>query len=165
MKSSVCCVFGHRKINETEELRSQLFTAIEGLIVENNVDTFLFGSKSRFNDLCYELVSEIKSRYPHIQRIYVRGEFPIIDESYRSYLLERYEDTYFPEKLLHAGKAIYVERNFEMINQSRFCLVYFDDDSIPNTRKSGTKIALDYAIKQNREIILFYGNPFNIKKR
>jgi len=93
MERNICCVFGHRKIKETEELRSQLFTAIEGLIVENNVDTFLFGSKSRFNELCYELITEIKSRCPHIKRIYVRAEFPIIDESYRSYLLERYEDT------------------------------------------------------------------------
>jgi hypothetical protein len=59
MEYNICCVFGHRKINETEELRTQLFTIIEALIVQNCVDTFLFGSKSRFNDLCYEIVSEL----------------------------------------------------------------------------------------------------------
>ncbi len=152
-----CCFLGHRTINESVELITEVANTIEMLIVDKGVDTFLFGSKSRFNDLCYELVSEIKSRYPHIQRIYVRAEFPIIDESYRSYLLERYEDTYFPEKLLHAGKAVYVQRNFEMIDKSHYCLVYYDEAYTPQERKSGTKIALDYAMKKKTEIILFPG--------
>ena len=152
-----CCFLGHRTINESVELITEVANTIEMLIVDKGVDTFLFGSKSRFNDLCYELVSEMKSRYPHIKRIYVRAEFPIIDESYRSYLLERYEDTYFPEKLLLAGKAVYVQRNFEMIEKSHYCLVYYDKAYIPQERKSGTKIALDYAMKKKTEIILFPG--------
>ena len=57
---------------------------------------FLFGSKSRFDDLCYEAVTELKKKYVHIQRIYVRAEFPYIDESYKSYLLKGYEETYYP---------------------------------------------------------------------
>ncbi len=152
-----CCIIGHRTINETEELKSKLFAAIESLIADKSVDTFLFGSKSRFNDLCYELVTAFKEKYPNIKRIYVRAEFPEISDSYRSYLLERYEDTYFPEKILHAGRAIYVERNFEMIRSSQYCLVYCNESSAPAKRKSGTKIALAYAIAQKKEIILFHG--------
>ncbi len=153
-----CCIIGHRTISETEQLKSQLSEAIESLIVDKGVTTFLFGSKSRFNDLCYELVSQIKKKYPHIRRIYIQAEFPIIDDSYRTYLLDRYEETVFPEKLKNAGRSIYVQRNYEMINQSRYCLVYYDEAYAPAKRKSGTKIALDYAIKQNREIMLFHSN-------
>ncbi len=40
-----CCFFGHRTINETEELKTQLYETIERLIVDENVDTFLFGTK------------------------------------------------------------------------------------------------------------------------
>ena len=101
--------------------------------------------------LFYEIVSEIKEKYHHIKRVYVRAEFPVIDESYETYLLSRYEDTYFPEKLHHAGKAVYVERNFEMIDNSQYCLVYYDEVHAPTRRKSGTKIALEYARKQNKE--------------
>ncbi len=155
MGHNVCCVFGHKKINETEELRSQLFKTIEGLIAENGVDTFLFGSKSRFNDLCYEIVSELKEKYRHIKRVYVRAEFPVIDGSYENYLLERYEHTYFSEKLLRAGRAVYVERNFEMIDRSKYCLVYYDEAYAPTKRKSGAKIALAYARKNGKEIVLF----------
>ena len=52
-----CCFLGHREICETEELRTQLSQAIENLILYEKTDTFLFGSKSRFNTLCYELVT------------------------------------------------------------------------------------------------------------
>ena len=155
LKKYICSIFGHRTINETEELRAQISVAIESLIADRGVDTFLFGSKSRFNDLCYEIASELKKKYPHIKRVYVRAEFPYISDSYRSYLLERYEDTYFPESILRAGRAVYVERNFEMIRNSQYCLVYYDEANAPVKRKSGTKIALAYAVGQKKETILF----------
>ena len=152
MCKNTCCFFGHIKINETEELKSKLIEIIEKLIVENSVDTFLFGSKSRFNDLCYEIVSKIKEKYPHIKRIYVRAEYPDIDETYKNYLSESFEETYYPEKIIGAGKASYVERNYEMIDNSHYCIVYYDEPNAPTTRKSGTKIAHDYAVKQGKQI-------------
>ena len=147
------CFIGHRDINETEELKSKLREVIEKLIVDENVDTLLFGSKSSFNSLCLDLVTEIKQKYPHIKRIYVRAEYQYIDEPYRAYLLRHYEDTYYPEKIIGSGKASYVERNCEMIDKSGFCIVYYDEQTAPTTRKSGTKIALDYAVKQGKRII------------
>lgn len=153
MKENTCCFIGHRKIEDTLELRTELYDSIERLITDENVDTFLFGSKSRFNDLCHEIVTDIKEKHPHIKRVYVRAEYPYIDDSYKEYLLKDYEDTYYPNKIIGAGKATYVERNCEMINNSRFCIIYYDELDAPTKRKSGTKIALDYAIKHNQEII------------
>ena len=149
-----CCFFGHRTINETAEQKSKLIEIIEKLIVDENVDIFLFGSKSRFNSLCLELVTEIKEKYPHIKRIYVRAEYPDINEQYTNYLLESYEDTYYPEHIIGSGRAAYVERNYEMIDNSHYCIVYYDEPNAPTTRKSGTKIALDYAIKRKKEVII-----------
>ena len=154
MEDKTCCFFGHRTINETEELKSKLNKIIEKLIVDEKVDTFLFGSKSRFDSLCLELVTELKEKYPHIKRIYVRAEYPDINEHYKNYLLESYEDTYYPEHIIGSGRAAYVERNYEMIDKSHYCIVYYDEPDAPTTRKSGTKIALDYAIKKGREVTL-----------
>ena len=67
-KEKTCCFFGHRKIDETEELKNKLSEIIENLIVNENVDTFLFGSKSQFDDLCHKIVTELKEKYPHIRR-------------------------------------------------------------------------------------------------
>lgn len=150
---NTACFFGHRAINETESLKSKLIEIIERLIVDENVDTFLFGSKSQFNSLCLELVTKIKEKYPHIKRIYVRAEYPDINEQYRNYLLNSYEDTYYPKRIIGSGRAAYVERNCEMINKSYFCIVYYDEQNAPTTRKSGTKIALDWAKKKCKNII------------
>ena len=153
MKDKTCCFFGHRKINETEELKLKLIEVIEKLIVDKQVDTFLFGSKSRFNSLCLETITKMKEKYPHIKRVYVRAEYPLISEDYKNYLLESYEATYYPEKLQRSGRAVYVERNYEMIDNSRYCIVYYDEPNAPTTRKSGTKIALDYAAKKRKNVI------------
>ena len=119
------------------------------------MDTFLFGSKSEFDSLCLELVTELKEKHPHVKRIYVRAEYPTINESHTAYLLKSYDETYYPEKLRCAGRAAYVERNYEMINNSKYCVVYYDEPNAPTTRKSGTKIALDYAMKKGKEIFTF----------
>lgn len=152
METITCCFFGHRKIAETKELKIKLYEIVEKLIVNDNCDTFLFGSGSQFNDLCLEIVTQIKEKYPHIKRIYVRAEYPHISDNYKNYLLDSFEDTYYPERIKKSGKAAYVERTYEMINSSEFCIVYYDENLAPNTRKSGTKIALDYAVKSRKNI-------------
>ncbi len=153
MNTTTCCFLGHRIINETVELKIKLMEIIEKLIVEEKVDIFLFGSKSRFDSLCLELVSAAKEKYSHIKRIYVRAEYPHISADYKNYLLKSYDDTYYPKKIINSGRASYVERNYEMINNSNFCVVYYNEQYAPTTRKSGTKIALDYAIKHKKQII------------
>ena len=153
MKENTCCFFGHRIINETDELRTKLTDTIKKLITDENVDTFLFGSKSEFDRLCLELMTKLKEKYPHVKRIYVRAEFPFINDDYLTYLLKSYDDTYYPEKILGSGRASYVERNYEMINSSRFCIVYYDKLYSPKNRKSGTEIAINYAKKHKKEII------------
>ena len=169
MKESTATFLGHRKIKKTEDLKKRLFEMIRELIVKLEVKTFLFGSKSEFDALCLDVVTELKEEYPDIKRIYVRAEFPYINDDYRNYLLQCYDDTYYPEKIENAGKAVYVERNCAMIDESDFCIVYYDENYAPPKRrsrqrelpdyqpKSGTKIAYDYAVKKGIKIF----NVFN----
>lgn len=169
MNKNICCFLGHRKIEITDKQIKKLCNVLEKLIIEENIDTFLFGSNSQFDDLCYQIISELKRDYPYIKRIYVRAEFPYINDNYREYLLQNYEGTYYPNNIIKAGKAAYVERNCEMINKSKFCIMYFDENYAPPKRKkrnkdltdyqpkSGTKTAYDYALKEQKTII----NIFN----
>ena len=152
--SHTCCFLGHRTICETDELRTQLYNTIEKLIENYGVTAFLFGSKSRFNSLCYEITTEIKKKYSHIQRIYVRAEFPDIEEEYKKYLLGYYECTYFPNCARNSGKSVYIKRNREMIDKSEYCVFYYNKLLEPTNRNSGTKIAYKYAIKKKRKIYL-----------
>ena len=164
-KEKACCFFGHRKIEETEELKNNLRGIIEKLIVNEKVDTFLFGSKSQFDDLCHKVITELKEKHPHIKRIYVRSAFQHIPDWYEESLLKNNEGTYFPEHIENEGRASYVERNQEMINHSKFCVVYYDENYLPPRRKnsrrdlfdyqpkSGTAVAYNYARKKGSEII------------
>ena len=53
------CFIGHRKIDVTEELVSSLKDVVETLVNEG-VTSFLFGSKSAFDDLAWEVVTDLK---------------------------------------------------------------------------------------------------------
>lgn len=166
-KLKTCCFFGHRKISLNDSLKSKLYAIIENLIVDG-VEIFLFGSKSDFDNLCHEVVTELKQRYPHIQRVYVRAEHPEINIDYKKYLLKYYEETYFPQRAVNAGRAVYIERNYELIDRSDICIVYYKKDYTPPRRKnskkdltdyqpkSGTGIAYAYAQRTQKRIINFY---------
>ena len=154
LQNKSCCVFGHRKIEGEKELKEKLTKIIEELIIFQNVDTFYLGSKSDFDTLCRKVLSKLKKKHPHIKRVYVRAEYPYISKSYEKYLLKNCEETYFPETALNSGRAVYVIRNFEMIDKSEFCIVYFKEDYLPESKtKSGTKIAYNYATEKKRTII------------
>ena len=158
----VCSFFGHRKIEKTPELREKLITTVRWLITEKEVDQFLFGSKSSFDDFCQEVLKELKEEYPQVKRVYVRMYYPELGEPYIGYILRDFEDTYMPERIENAGVARYVERNQEMIDGSDYCVFYYDENYKPPRRKyskrsvgdyrpkSGTKVAFDYANQRKR---------------
>lgn len=174
-----CCFLGHRKIDETEELKSRLKSIITYLIEDEKVEVFLFGSRSDFNSLCHAIVTELKEKYPHIQRrAYTCRSETCTLEKERAYWEEIY--SHFEkrpvtllgveEEIEHrtkwtSGRAQYVERNQAMIDDSDFCLFYYDEIYKPPLRKqyrsalsmyqpkSGTKLAYDYANQRKKEII------------
>ena len=164
----IVCFIGHRTIEKTEELTALVKETVATL-VKKGATTFLFGSMSEFDILSWEVVTEFKKEYPCIKRVYVRAVIQCIDKSYEEYLLKFYEETYYPPKLVNAGKYSYVERNYEMIDSSTYCVFYYNENyavslkrqNIRNKffssqRNSGTKIAYKYAIKKKKDIINLY---------
>ena len=161
----VACFIGHRTITVTDELCERIRTTVLDLIDNQDVDTFLFGSRSQFDELCLKIVTEIKEIRPHIRRIYVRAEYPYISADYEKYLLTFYDETYMPENIIHAGKAIYIERNRHMIDSSDICIFFFKNQNNKLTESGsenryslhpsviGTKTAYENAIKQNKKML------------
>ena len=163
-----CCFIGHRKIEITNELEKALYDYIEYLIVNENVKIFLFGSKSQFDDLCYDIVTNLKEKYEGIKRIYVRSNYEFVDETYKNYLLKYFEDTIYPNACKGAGKLSYVKRNQAMICESDFCVFYYNKNYVPPkkvhnkryinfiTPTSGTALAFKYAKIKNKSIKNFF---------
>ena len=163
LKKYSCCFFGHRSIEKTELLIKKIKDYIEHLILDKKVFIFLFGCNSEFDELCYKIVSELKEKYPNIKRVYVRAKFPEISKNYEKYLLDKYEETYYSQKLLNSGKACYIERNYEMVEKSEFSVVYYNKEYVPAqkdgknlSKKSGTAMAIEYALKRGLKIQNFF---------
>lgn len=162
---------GHRKLSNRNNICHQIQKLVLDLIDKQNADSFLFGSRSAFNTLCLNAVTEIKQLRPHIRRIYVRAEFPNIDRSYESYLLEFYDETYFPDQIANAGKAVYLKRNFHMIDRADLCVFYYDPNYLPcsaasghvrsRISKSGTEAAYNYALKLRKTVLNLFPLPLS----
>lgn len=150
----ICAFIGHREIDDKKTVREHLTEIVKKLIVSDGVDTFLFGSRSEFNDISYEVVTELKETYTDIQRVYVRAEYEHIGKEYTAYLLASYDDTYFSPQAHNAGYKSYIKRNQDMIDQCDIVVAYCDTKYIPSTKtRSGTKMAVQYAQQQKKRII------------
>ena len=179
MEEKVCSFFGHRKIADSIALRQRIQSEIVKLIENYGVNVFLFGSRSDFDSLCHAIVTELKEKYPHIQRrAYTCRSGTCTLEKERAYWEGIY--SYFEkrpvtllgveEEVEHktkytSGRAGYVERNQAMINDSDYCIFYYDENYQPEMRKyskrsigyyqpkSGTALAYTYAKQKKKEII------------
>lgn len=161
-----CSFFGHRDTKPTYELREKVRETVERLIFAEGVDTFLFGSRSSFDELCHIVVSEFKEKYPHIRRIAylckhesgclvgagARLTRQIEEIMRRKERVLEYEEIKESDRVNSAGYACYVERNYWMIDESDFAIFHLDENN--NTKKSGTLQAHQYGIKQKERIVL-----------
>lgn len=151
---AICAFIGHRKIEKTETLINRLAQTVKSLIVDEGVDTFLFGSRSAFDELSYEIVTELRKTYPHIKRVEVRSSNEHLPQMYLDITLKYYEDSYFPEQARNAGYRSYIKRNQAMIDKCDVLVVYCDMGYTPPTRtRSGTIIAVQYAERKKKRII------------
>ena len=149
-----CCIIGHRDFEKTKDLELKVKRIVTDLIEKENVTEFLFGSKSKFINFCYDIITEYKNNCPNLKRVFVRAEYPVISEEYYNYLKTFYEDSYFYSEKLTNNKFSYIRRNKVMIDKSDVCIFYFNANYLPKTRtQSGTRIAYEYAIKKGKEIV------------
>ena len=92
---STCSIFGHSKINITKELEEKLTATFENLI-KQGCKYFYFGGFGEFDDLCHKVVSALRVKYPHIQRIYCLSDPKHLQRNKRPKWLrnEDYEEIY-----------------------------------------------------------------------
>ena len=121
-KVKMCCFIGHRDVKASQELKVLLKEKIIALIKEKGVQYFLFGSASKFGELCLQTVTELKKQYPEIVRVYVRAKERYLTEERKKSLLKDYDDTIMPTGVENAGRATYVKRNQAMIDASTYCV-------------------------------------------
>lgn len=170
MSEKTVCFIGHRTVVNVEQVKTKLFDTLSTLI-SNGADTFLFGSRSDFDTLCWEVVTELQKQYPNIKRIrynaphetaFTSKEERQQYERFYSEMLKHevhfadYEDAVNSQKSMKANKNAYIMRNQEMIDNSDICVFYFNKDYLPPKRKAPNKFLPDYQPKSGTAIAYAY---------
>ena len=172
IKKNSCCIIGHRKIN-SEELQLKLKNLFLDLINKENVTIFNFGKLGEFNDLCYKILIGIKKENPSIKLIVYALSDEIVytfeeAEDYRNKYNRKEKEFKFKcfDEIIELRdidetkfKYACVLRNKQIIDNSDLCVIYYKENyTLPSKnsqiRNSGTKIAYEYASKQNKKIII-----------
>ena len=171
--SKVCSFTGHRpnkfnfKYNEENidciKLKAKLIEQIEKLYF-NGVNIFLTGCAMGVDMWCGEIVMDLIKKYNDIQ-LYCVLAFSGQDEKWNLNYKQRYK------RLINSStKTIlvqekysqdcYFKRNKYLVDKSNIIFGVYDT----NSKKSGTKNTLNYAINQNKEILLLDITNFEIYK-
>lgn len=117
-----CSVFGHSKIQDTEELREKLRLTFEDMIIGKNVRNFYFGGFGKFDEICWEIITKLKSQFNDVKRIFCLSDSRHINPSKRPYWINTndYEKIiYFDLDYDYWYTRIYY-RNCEIINHSDY---------------------------------------------
>lgn len=147
--NKACSFFCHRKTIITEELVCRMRELLKSLIVECNVQTFYFGGFSTFDEVSYNIVSELKQNYPNIKRVFCLYDPRHIRESKRPLWIKNqlYEEYIYLRLRFDWWYTRLYYRNLEIINRSDYVVVYAEEKE-----ESGAYKALQYAIKKNKKI-------------
>ena len=155
METKICSFFGHSEIEKTPELISATTNAINKAI-EFGCRTFYFGGFGEFDELCYQIVSQIQAENPklNLERIYCTTQERLVKKIQRNPNYKTYEQIiYLTPSFDGWYKSIYF-RNCAMIDNS--CYVIF---FVQRQENSGAFKALKYATKRKDLTIV---NVYNL---
>ena len=115
-----CCFFGHK--DTPSSVYEKLEEAVEKVIVEDGVSSFLVGNQGQFDSMALSALRELKIKYPRINYNVVLAYMPAEKEMWNPY---EYGETMLPEGIeeVHPKYAI-SWRNDWMLRQSNYVIAY-----------------------------------------
>ena len=144
-----CSVFGTSKMVITDELKKRLRNVFIDLL-EKDFRIFYFGGFSEFDDVCYQIITELKLEYPDIHRIFCVADPRWQRPSKRPRWLneETYEEIIYLDLDFDWWYTRIYYRNCEMINLSDYVVFY-----APENNSSGAYKALKHAKLKKKDFI------------
>ncbi len=147
--NKICSCFGHSDVEITDELRARTSKEIDKAVADG-IKNFLFGGRSDFDDLVYDIVSQKMQRQPTlgIKRIFC---FPLDRDLIKPpywFVKKEYEGYDCPPKDFYSWYTALYYRNCAMIDQSDLVLFYAEA-----RENSGAYKAYKYAVKKHKKIV------------
>ena len=137
----ICSFFGHRDVTVSQELYNATLAEIENAILDG-CRIFYFGGYGDFDELCYQIVTQLKTSRPELAlwRVYCVSQERYLTKKVRYFNRENYDEiTYLVPSFNGWYKSIYY-RNCAMIDTSYYILFYAE-----NRENSGAYKAYRYA--------------------
>ena len=154
MQEKICSFFGHREVEITEELRTITTAEIEKSL-ELGCRVFYFGGYGDFDDLCYQIVSKLKTDKIElgIKRVYCVSQERYLWKKCRYFQREDYDEIiYLSPSFSGWYKSIYF-RNCAMIDASDVVIFYAEQ-----RQSSGAYKTYLYAKKKkDKKIVNLFG--------
>lgn len=144
-----CAFFGHRKIELSVALNEKVKSRVEELI-KNGFDNFYFGGFGMFDELCQDVVFDLKKTYPNIKTVFCVLEEKNLRKTRLATNQKFYEYVCLSVSFDWWYTKIYY-RNIEIINLSDYLIFYAKEDE-----NSGAYKALKYAKLKRKEFINLY---------
>lgn len=141
-----CSCFGHSDVDITDDLRARTRIEIDKAIADG-VRTFLFGGRSDFDDLCYDIVTEKKNENPqlNIRRVFCFALDNQLRKPPRWFIRKEYEALECPAKTFDYWYTAIYYRNLAMIDQSDLVLFW-----VEKRKNSGAYKTYLYAVKKHK---------------
>lgn len=115
---SSCCFFGHK--DTPEDVKPELYAAIEELITQRSVSTFYVGNQGVFDAYVRVALRQLQKRYPHIHYAVVLAYMPGQQTEY-----EDHSDTMLPEGIEEVHPRYAIDwRNRWMLRESQYVICY-----------------------------------------
>ena len=149
-ENKICSVFGHREIEETEELRATT-TAEIVKAVDFGCRVFYFGGYGAFDELCYKIVTETAQNNPSlgIKRIYCVAQERYLTKKCRYFRREDYDEIIYLAPSFDWWYTSIYYRNCAMIDESDYIIFYAEE-----RRESGAYKAYEYARKKKEKRVV-----------
>ena len=144
-----CSCFGHSVVDITEELTEGTRIEIDKA-VEDGVRIFLFGGRSDFDDLCYDIVTEKKTSNPelNLKRVFCLPLDRQLRKPPNWFRRKEYEAVECPTKDFDYWYTAIYYRNLAMIDQSDLILFW-----VERRENSGAYKTYQYAVKKHKRIV------------
>lgn len=147
-----CSVFGHSNVEITEDLTERTRVEIDRAI-NDGVRIFLFGGRSDFDDLCYDIVTEKRNAEPqlNIKRVFCFALDKQLRKPPRWFVRKEYEALECPTKDFDYWYTAIYYRNLAMIDRSDLVLFW-----VEKRENSGAYKTYRYAVKRHKHFVNLY---------
>ncbi|MFI3229756.1 MAG: hypothetical protein R3Y23_06340 [Bacillota bacterium] len=146
-EDKICSFFGHRDVEDTQDLANKINEIVTDLIENKNVTIFWFDGYCDFSDYCLREVTKQKDKYPYLQRKFCMSTH-INDKPPKWVNLCDYDGVEHLDFFDYWYTRIYY-RNCEMINQSDYVVFNITNKN----SNSGAYKAYKYAKSKKARII------------